>query len=127
MAYNKTLKFSAFLGNFPLTGRKKYAIMIMLNRDRIFGYTVKRLMKVMKEIKAMNCFNVTFRNPEEILSFLNTVEKYDITMDMKRGRLIVDAKSLLGLMNLGLNNVAELRVYGDVSQLRQEISRYIAA
>lgn len=115
------------MGNFPLTGRKKYAIMIMLNRDRIFGYTVKRLMKVMKEIKAMNCFNVTFRNPEEILSFLNTVEKYDITMDMKRGRLIVDAKSLLGLMNLGLNNVAELRVYGDVSQLRQEISRYIAA
>ena len=101
--------------------------MIMLNRDRIFGYTVKRLMKVMKEIKAMNCFNVTFRNPEEILSFLNTVEKYDITMDMKRGRLIVDAKSLLGLMNLGLNNVAELSVYGDVSQLRQEISRYIAA
>ena len=75
----------------------------------------------------MNCFNVTFRNPEEILSFLNTAEKYDITMDMKRGRLIVDAKSLLGLMNLGLNNVAELRVYGDVSQLRQEISRYIAA
>ena len=115
------------MGNCPLTGRKKYAIMIMLNRDRIFGYTVKRLMKVMKEIKAMNCFNVTFRNPEEILSFLNTVEKYDITMDMKRGRLIVDAKSLLGLMNLGLNNVAELRVYGDVSQLRQEISRYIAA
>jgi len=99
----------------------------MLNRDRIFGYTVKRLMKVMKEIKAMNCFNVTFRNPEEILSFLNTVEKYDITMDMKRGRLIVDAKSLLGLMNLGLNNVAELRVYGDARQLRQEISRYIAA
>ena len=115
------------MGNFPLTGRKKYAIMIMLNRDRIFGYTVKRLMKVMKEIKAMNCFNVTFKNPEEILSFLNTVEKYDITMDMKRGRLVVDAKSLLGLMNLGLNNVAELRVYGDVSQLRQEISRYIAA
>lgn len=115
------------MGNFPLTGRENYAIMIMLNRDRIFGYTVKRLMKVMKEIKAMNCFNVTFKNPEEILSFLNTVEKYDITMDMKRGRLIVDAKSLLGLMNLGLNNVAELRVYGDARQLRQEISRYIAA
>ena len=88
---------------------------------------LENLKMEMKEIKAMNCFNVTFKNPEEILSFLNTVEKYDITMDMKRGGLIVDAKSLLGLMNLGLNNVAELRVYGDVSQLRQEISRYIAA
>ena len=88
---------------------------------------LENLKMEMKEIKAMNCFNVTFKNPEEILSFLNTVEKYDITMDMKRGRLVVDAKSLLGLMNLGLNNVAELRVYGDVNQLRQEISRYIAA
>ncbi len=88
---------------------------------------LENLKMEMKEIKAMNCFNVTFKNPEEILSFLNTVEKYDITMDMKRGRLVVDAKSLLGLMNLGLNNVAELRVYGDANQLRQEISRYIAA
>ncbi len=88
---------------------------------------IENLLKVMKEIKAMNCFNVTFRNPDEILSFLNTVEKYDITMDMIRGRLTVNAKSLLGLMNLGLNNVAELRVYGDAEQLRQEISRYIAA
>lgn len=76
----------------------------------------------------MNSFYVTFRNPDEILSFLNIVEKYDIAMDMIRGRLVVDAKSLLGLMNLGLNNVAELRVYGDdCSQLRQEISRYVAA
>ncbi len=76
----------------------------------------------------MNSFNVTFRNPEEILNFLSIVEKYDIAMDMIRGRLIVDAKSLLGLMNLGLNNVAELRVYGDdCNQLRQEISKYMAA
>ena len=88
---------------------------------------LENLLKVMKEIKAMNCFNVTFRNPDEILSFLNTVEKYDIAMDMIRGRLTINAKSLLGLMNLGLNNVAELRVYGDANQLRQEISRYIAA
>lgn len=75
----------------------------------------------------MSCFNVTFRNPDEILSFLHTVEKYDIAMDMIRGRLTINAKSLLGLMNLGLNSVAELRVYGDAEQLRQEISRYIAA
>lgn len=76
----------------------------------------------------MNSFNVTFKNPDEILKFLSIVEKYDIAMDMIRGRLVVDAKSLLGLMNLGLNNVAELRVYGDVcGQLRQEISRYMAA
>ena len=83
---------------------------------------------LLKENGKMNSFNVTFKNPDEILKFLSIVEKYDIAMDMIRGRLVVDAKSLLGLMNLGLNNVAELRVYGDVcGQLRQEISRYMAA
>ena len=39
------------------------------------------------------------------------VETYD--MDMKRGRFVVDAKSILGIMNLGLNNVISLQVYGD--------------
>ena len=48
---------------------------------------------------------VSFKNPEEILNFVNTVAKYPYDMDMKRGRFVVDAKSILGIMNLGLNNV----------------------
>ena len=56
---------------------------------------------------------VSFKNPEEILNFVNTVAKYPYDMDMKRGRFVVDAKSILGIMNLGLNNVISLQVYGD--------------
>ena len=37
---------------------------------------------------------VSFKNPEEILNFVNTVAKYPYDMDMKRGRFVVDAKSL---------------------------------
>jgi phosphotransferase system HPr-like phosphotransfer protein len=48
-------------------------------------------------------------------------------MDMKRGRFVVDAKSILGIMNLGLNNVISLQVYGDhCEELKKEISRYAA-
>lgn len=76
----------------------------------------------------MNRVEIVFKNFDEILSFLNTVDKYDIAMDMKRGRCTVSAKSLLGIMNLGLNNVIELRVYDEsCEQLMQEISRYAAA
>lgn len=76
----------------------------------------------------MSTVKVTFRNPEEILSFLNTVEKYDVNMDMRRGRFIVDAKSLLGIINLGLNNVIELNMYDDdCEQLKQEIAQYVTA
>ena len=69
----------------------------------------------------------TFKNPEEILDFVNTVSKYDFDMDMKKGRIVVDAKSLLGIMHLGLNNIVELQVYGDdCEKLKQEISKYAA-
>ena len=34
-------------------------------------------------------------------------------MDMKRGRYIVDAKFLLGLMNLGFDQKIELKVYDE--------------
>ena len=54
---------------------------------------------------------VSFKNPEEILNFVNTVAKYPYDMDM----------------NLGLNNVISLQVYGDhCEELKKEISRYAA-
>ena len=33
---------------------------------------------------------ITFKNPEEILDFVNTVSKYDFDMDLKKGRVVVD-------------------------------------
>ena len=49
-------------------------------------------------------------------------------MDMKRGRFVVDAKSILGIMNLGFNNPIELKIYDeDCEELKQEISKYAAA
>lgn len=76
----------------------------------------------------MTAFKITFQTPEEILDFVSKVEKYDYAMDMKSGRFIVDAKSILGIMNLGLNSVIDLEIHGDdCGQLEQDISRYIAA
>ena len=49
-------------------------------------------------------------------------------MDLSRGSVVVDAKSLLGIMNLGFNHVVNLRVYADeCAGLRQDIRKYIAA
>lgn len=71
---------------------------------------------------------IKFKNPEEVLEFVNKVAKYPFDMDMKRGRFIVDAKSILGIMNLGFNNPIELKVYNeDCDELKEEISKYLAA
>ena len=49
-------------------------------------------------------------------------------MDLSRGSIVVDAKSLLGIMNLGFNQVASLKVYTDeCSDLCRDIERFIAA
>lgn len=70
---------------------------------------------------------ITFRSPEEILEFVNTVSKYEFEMDMRRGRAVVDAKSILGIMNLGLNNEIELKMYSDdCTELRKQIEKYAA-
>ena len=75
----------------------------------------------------MSEMKITFKNPEEILDSVNTVSKYDFDMDLRKGRIVVDAKSLLGIMHLGINNIIELQVYGEnCEELKQEISRYAA-
>ena len=56
------------------------------------------------------------------------VEKYPFDMDMKRGRYIVDAKSLLGLMNLGFDQKIELKVYDEeCDDLWKELDKFVAA
>lgn len=75
----------------------------------------------------MNEMKVTFKSPDEILEFVNTVSKYEFDMDMRRGRAVVDAKSILGIMNLGLNNVIELKMYADdCAELQEKIAKYTA-
>ena len=48
-------------------------------------------------------------------------------MDLRKGRAVVDAKSLLGIMHLGLNNVIELQMYSDhCEELQKELEKYAA-
>ena len=61
----------------------------------------------------MSTKKVIFSNPGDVIDFVKIVEKYPFDMDMKRGRYIVDAKSLLGLMNLGFDQKIELKVYDE--------------
>ena len=75
----------------------------------------------------MSEMKITFKHPDEILDFVNTVSKYEFDMDMKKGHVVVDAKSLLGIMHLGINNEIALQMYtGDCEELCREIAKYAA-
>ena len=76
----------------------------------------------------MSEMNLTFRNPDEVLDFVKTVEQYPFDMDLCRGSVVVDAKSLLGIMNLGFNQTVNLKIYSnDCNELFQNIEKYKAA
>ena len=75
----------------------------------------------------MNEMKITFKNPDEVLEFVKTVSKYEFDMDIRKGRVVVDAKSLLGVMHLGLNNEMALQMYSDeCEELQKKIAKYAA-
>ena len=69
----------------------------------------------------------TLKSPDEIVEFVNTVSKYEFDVDVRRGRVVVDAKSLLGIMHLGLNSILELKMHtADGEELETELLKYAA-
>ncbi len=73
----------------------------------------------------MSEMKLIFKTPKEIHEFVNTVSKYEFDIDVKRGRVVVDAKSLLGIMHLGLNSEMELQMHSDdCEELQREIAKY---
>ena len=75
----------------------------------------------------MGEMKLTFKTPEEIYEFVNTVSKYEFDVDVRRGRVVVDAKSLLGIMHLGLNSVLDLKIHsGDSEELQTKLVKYAA-
>ena len=50
---------------------------------------------------------------EEVKSFVNTVNRYPYEVDLRAGRHVVDAKSILGIFSLDLSKPITMDVYDD--------------
>ena len=62
---------------------------------------------------------------EEVKEFVNTVNRYDYEMDLRAGRHVVDAKSILGIFSLDLSKPISLEIYADqCDDLLQSIQRF---
>lgn len=80
-----------------------------------------------REVYRMSQLTVVFNKPDDVLEFVNTVERFPYEMDLKRGRFIVDAKSFLGIMNMGLKTKIELKVYEEhCDDLKKAIRKFAA-
>ena len=64
---------------------------------------------------------------ENVNKFVNIVSRYPFEMDLRAGRHVVDAKSILGIFSLDLSKPIVLEIYGDdCEELMRDITPFIS-
>lgn len=61
----------------------------------------------------MKSVNVKLSLAENVKSFVNIVNRYPYDVDLRSGRHVVDAKSLLGIFSLDLSKPITMEIYSD--------------
>ena len=63
---------------------------------------------------------------ENVNNFVNIVTRYPFEMDLRAGRHVVDAKSILGIFSLDLSRPITLEIYSDdCEQLLADIQPFM--
>lgn len=69
---------------------------------------------------------ICFRKPEDITKFVDIINRYEYDADLKSGKNIVDAKSILGVIAISRAQGVELLVHSEqCSDLFEELQDFI--
>ena len=75
----------------------------------------------------MTTIQVKLSLAENVKRFVEIVSRYPYEMDLRAGRYVVDAKSLLGIFSLDLSKVLILEVFApECDELIREIEPFLA-
>ena len=61
----------------------------------------------------MKSVNIKLSLAENVKSFVNIVNRYSYDVDLRAGRHVVDAKSILGIFSIDLSRPIRLDIYSD--------------
>ena len=64
----------------------------------------------------MKSVNIKLSLAENVKEFVNIVNRYPYDVDLRAGRHVVDAKSILGIFSLDLSKPITLEVYADEAE-----------
>lgn len=74
----------------------------------------------------MHRLKICFRQPEDITEFVDIVNQFEYDVDLKSGKNIVDAKSLLGVIAISKADGVELVIHSDECQeLLNRLGSYV--
>lgn len=61
----------------------------------------------------MKSITILLNTTDSVKQFVNTLAQFDYDMDLRSGRYVVDAKSILGIFSLDLNRPVVLEVHAE--------------
>lgn len=79
-----------------------------------------------KRMENMVSRKVILRNQKEIMEFISLVERYPYSVDISTDHCIMNAKSLLGMLAMGLNRVMRMDIYADnADDLLRDVNKFV--
>lgn len=76
----------------------------------------------------MKSFSIALRKAEDALDFVKIVNSFDFDMDLKSGTIVIDAKSLMGVMAMAGGRNLELVVHSsECDFLTTELANFLCA
>ena len=80
-----------------------------------------------KEKQVMTSVKITLCMAEHVKQFVNIVNKYPYDIDLRSGRFVIDAKSILGIFSLDLSRPIVCEIHSDKCEaLLSELQPYTA-
>lgn len=74
----------------------------------------------------MKTTKIRLNGVDDIRAFVNAVAMYEYDIDLRGGRYVVDAKSIMGIFSLDLSVPIEMVVYGDKEdELIARVQRFV--
>ncbi len=73
----------------------------------------------------MKTYTIQLTTISDVQNLVSTVSLMDSEFDLISGRYIVDAKSIMGIFSLDLQNPLELKVYSPTEEIEAKIRPFI--
>lgn len=76
----------------------------------------------------MITFEIRLNCQQKVVNFVNAVSKYDFDIDACIGHYIIDAKSILGMLGLGVNKKILIQAHTeDDTFIAKDLIQYLAS
>lgn len=66
-------------------------------------------------------------NVNDVIDFVRAATECDFDIDLNYNRIFIDAKSILGVMSMDLNNILTVKCYGEDVRFENFLQKYAVA